>query len=149
MNSFQNHFTPDIGEQKKSDPGDKRLKGSKGFCKKADTSPPDHRHEKLKESECACNQAHSSAFHKRVMEPVCNGNRKGIHGKSESEQNTVDKKAPGHSKTDPSLQFHGKLHCSGGKIGRNGCQASGDQRHHWRKVADINVKQNGNLVYLQ
>ena len=57
-----------------------------------DADPANQRHGKLKSGEHTGNSAHSVFFHLRVIQAVCQGYGKGVHGKSHAEQNAVNDK---------------------------------------------------------
>ena len=74
------HFRADIAEKSESDPRNEKLKSGEILYDRMDADPSDQGHERLKECENTGNAKHFTELHIRLVQAVCQRNRKGIHG---------------------------------------------------------------------
>lgn len=86
------HLASDKQEQSECNPWYALGEYCKVLYQRMDKYPADHRHDCLKNGEYSCNTAHFFAFHIRLMQAVCQRNRKSIHGKPDAQKHTVYKK---------------------------------------------------------
>ena len=89
---FDQHFGADISQEDQGDPGDQFFESAKVFHNGVDTDPTGHGHQCLKETEYTGDETHLPSAHGRLIQTVGKGNRKGIHGQTDSQKNTVKEK---------------------------------------------------------
>ena len=100
-----------------------------------DTEPADQRHSGLEQGEGTGDSAHAFSRHLRLVEPVCHGDGKGIHGKADAEQDTIGKKQerPLHEDTSDGVNGCSIAYYAGGCKGK----LLHGGLHFWGKAAII------------
>ena len=92
MQPLINHLSADKTEKYKGNPGNGFLKNRECFQKAVHAEPAKHGHKKLKKGKCSRNPVHGTPGHAGIVQPIGNGNGKGIHGQTGSQENTVGNK---------------------------------------------------------
>lgn len=84
VNSFEQHLAADHKKQDQRDPRHQLLERFKVLRYGMHADPADHRHNRLKYCEHACDTAHLILLHSRLVKPIREGYREGVHRQSDT-----------------------------------------------------------------